>query len=287
MREAVMKLKASMAGLILSFICFSGMLYGQRVTIPDGQPVRVRLKADLVSTRVREGDSVLFEVAQPVVVRGMVGIPAGSLAWGAVQSVKEDKVIKFDIVRVRLPDQTEIRLRCLREKSKKAINDELKVDSKFGRTVGAARGTEFTAYVDEAISVEGTAATSYAPPPAPTPRPAAPSPAPAGVAPATPQPAAPAPVPQPAAVAPASQPATAAPAAPAEPVTLECLSDPTGADVLIDDEFRGTTPSILKLPPGKHHLEFQLSGYKVYSRDLDLKSGMGIQPIRASLEKKE
>ena len=83
------------------------------------------------------------------------------------------------------------------------------------------------------------------------------------------------------------QPIGPASAVPAEPVTLECFSDPTGADIVIDGDFRGTTPSILKIHPGKHHLEYQLSGYTVFSRDLDLKSGMGVQTIRTTLDKKE
>jgi hypothetical protein len=270
-----MKLKGWMAGVTLSFLCLSSGLYAERVEIPEGRAVQVRLRADLLSTQVQQGDAVYFEVARPVIVRGMVAIPAGALVWGAVQSVKEDKVIRFDIERLRLPDLTVIKLRCVREKPKKASRDEIKVESELGDTVGAAKGTIFTAYVDEAIPVEAAAAPS----PAPGVRRSAPSPAPAVIAP----PAVPAPqpaVPAPQATAPAS-------AVPAEPVTLECFSEPTAADIVLDGDFRGTTPSILKIPPGKHHLEYQLPGYNLYSRDLDLSSGMGVQTIRASLQKKE
>jgi hypothetical protein len=243
--------------VIFSFVFFSGMLYAQRVVVTEGTRVQVRLKADLLSNQAKEGKAVYFEVARPVMVEGLVAIPAGADAWGTVQSVKEDKLIKFDVVRLRLPDLTEISLRCTREKSKKSSKDQLKVDSEFGDTVGAPKGTEFQVYVDESISVQAAAAT--------------PSPAPAGIAPPAPAPAPEAPVPAP----------------PAEPVTLNCNSDPTGADIVIDGDFRGTTPSILKIPPGKHHLEFQLSGYNVFSRDLDLKSGTGVQTIQPTLQKKE
>jgi hypothetical protein len=231
----------------------------------------------------------------------------GAVAWGAVQSVKEDKFIKFDIEGLRLPNLTQVNLRCTREKSKRASKDELKVDSSFGDTVGAPKGTEFTAYVDESISVEGTGAATpstpapaeVAPPvtapvaaaPTPTPPPAEVAPpvtAPVAVAPAVPTPT---PTQQPAAPAPQTPPPapeTPAPAsaASAEPITLECFSDPSGADIVIDGDFRGTTPSILKIPPGKHHLEYQFSGYELFSRDVDLKSGMGVQTIRATLQKK-
>jgi len=70
----------------------------------------------------------------------------------------------------------------------------------------------------------------------------------------------------------------------AERVRVECFSDPSAADILIDGEFYGNTPSILKIPVGKHALEIQLSGYKTYSMPLILEPGTGIRTIRASLE---
>jgi hypothetical protein len=68
---------------------------------------------------------------------------------------------------------------------------------------------------------------------------------------------------------------------------VECFSDPSAADILIDGEFYGNTPSILKVPVGKHELEIQLSGYKTYAIPLILEPGTGIRTIRASLEQKE
>lgn len=292
-----MKFKGCSAGLILCFLCFNAALYAERVEIPEGTRVAMRLKADLLSSQVHEGSPVYFEVARPVMVRGAVVIPAGAVGWGAVQSVKEDKVIKFDIEGVRLPDLTIVTLRSIREKTKKSSKDQLKVESDLGDTVGAPKGTEFEAYVDGAITVEAAGAA-----PTPAPEEVAPAakptlavtPAPKTTAPAQPTPA-PAvqtttPVPQPttpAQPAPAPQPAALPAAAPGEPVTLQCFSDPSGADIVIDEDFRGTTPSILRIASGKHHLEFQLSGYTMFARDLDLKSGMGVQTIRTTLQKKE
>jgi hypothetical protein len=79
----------------------------------------------------------------------------------------------------------------------------------------------------------------------------------------------------------------AGPPTKAERVTVECFSDPSAADILIDGEFYGNTPSILKVPAGKHDLEIQLPGYKTYAIPLILQSGTGIRTIRASLEQKE
>jgi hypothetical protein len=75
------------------------------------------------------------------------------------------------------------------------------------------------------------------------------------------------------------------PAQPGEYVTVECFSDPLGADILIDGEFHGNTPSILKLPPGRHEFEYQLFGYKAYTETLTLTPGSVIRTLRVPLEK--
>jgi hypothetical protein len=68
---------------------------------------------------------------------------------------------------------------------------------------------------------------------------------------------------------------------------VECFSDPLGADILIDSEFHGNTPSILKLLPGKHEFEYQLFGYKAHTETLALTSGSIIRTVRVALEKTE
>ena len=274
--------------LFLSLLCFASSLFAAQVRLKEGTPVRVRLKTDLISDQVDEGSRIDLEVARPVTVRGLVAVPEGAVAWGAVQSVKKGKFIKFDIEGVRLPDLSEVKLRCVPEKTKNPAKDQIKIESEFGDSVGAPRGSEFTAYTDEDATVEAKGAL---PAPAtavrPTLRPAA---IPAPVAPAEMRRAAPAvaapsrPAPQPVAPAPAPAPAAAATG---ERITVECFSDPSGADIVIDGEFYGTTPSILKIPVGNHRLEIQLSGYKSFSQSLDLPSGSGLRTVRTALEKKQ
>jgi hypothetical protein len=301
------------------------------------------LTADLASDRVEEGARVGFEVARPVVIEGMTVIPVGAVAWGAVQSVKIGKFIEFDIEGVQLPDGTNVKLRSVGVRAKKPWQDRIKVDSSFPGGVGAANGSEYTAYFDEErqvavsgpasnpalaaapsaaptapptqaptpppIPVQGvvpspstatppvTSATPTAPPPVATPAPpavttaAAPAPAtPAQAPPAATTPAVTAPAvttPAPPATSPAASATPSAALASVERVRVECFSDPPWADILIDGEFYGNTPSMLKIPVGKHDLEIQLSGYKTYSRPLILQSGTGILTIRAPLEAKE
>jgi hypothetical protein len=295
--EGIVKAKHSIGTVLVCMLIPSGLAFGQRVRLPDGTPVRVRLTADLASDRVEEAARVDFEVARPVIIQGIAVIPEGAVAWGAVQSVKKGKFIKFDIESVRLPDLTEVKLRAVRDKSK---NAEIKVDSDFKDGVGAPKGTEYTAYVNEeqevavaaqpsipALAPTSTAAATTLPTPAQVV-----APTPSSVAPAV---TSPTPVAPPAAATPAASatsPAiapgqSAAPLANVERVRVQCFSDPSAADIWIDGDFYGNTPSILKIPVGKHALEIQLSGYKTYSIPLILEPGTGIRTIRASLEQKE
>jgi len=294
------KVKRSIGMVLVCMLIPSCLAFGQRVRLPEGTPVRVRLQADLASDRVEEGARVDFEVARPVFIQGISVIPAGAVSWGAVQSVKKGKFIKFDIEGVRLPDLSDVKLRTVGSKTKNPAQDQIKVDASFKGGVGAPKGTEYTAYVNEDREVAAAAQPSM-PALAPTPTAAAttlptpaqevaPTPSTATPAVTYPKPAAPPLVTTPAASAtsPAISPGqSAAPLANVERARVECFSDPSAADILIDGEFYGNTPSVLKVPVGRHELEIQLSGYKTYSIPLILEPGTGIRTIRASLEQKE
>ena len=303
-----MKVKHSIGMVLVCMLIPSCLAFGQRVRLPDGTPVRVRLKADLTSDQVEEATRVDFEVARPVIIQGMTVIPEGAVSWGAVQSVKKGKFIKFDIEGVRLPDLTDVKLRTVAGRAKNAGQDQIKVDASFRGGVGAPKGTEYTAYVNEDREV-AVAAQPSIPALAPTPTPAettppapaettaptpaqveAPTPSTATPAVTYPKPAAAPAVttPAPSATSPTSSPSqSAASLANVERARVECFSDPSAADIVIDGEFYGNTPSILKVPVGKHQLEIQLSGYKTYSIPLILEPGTRIRTIRASLEQKE
>jgi hypothetical protein len=275
--------------ILVCMLIPSCLAFSQRVRLPEGTPVHLRLKADLASDQVEEGVRVDFEVASPVLIQGIAVIPVGAVSWGAVQSVKKGKFIKFDIEGVRLPDLTDVKLRTVGGRTKNPAQDQIKVDASFKGGVGAPKGTEYTAYVNEDREV-AVAAQPSIPGLALTPTPAeTTAPTPAQVVAPTPSTATPAvTTPAPSATSPAISPSqAAAPLANVERVRVECFSDPSAADILIDGDFYGNTPSILKVPVGKHELEIQLSGYKTYSIPLILEPGTGIRTIRASLEQKE
>jgi len=58
-------------------------------------------------------------------------------------------------------------------------------------------------------------------------------------------------------------------------VTLQ--SDPPGAEIYLDGQLAGSTPSTLQIPSGNHQLALRLSGYQDWTRDLRILPGSQIQ----------
>jgi hypothetical protein len=281
-----MKVRYALAICALILASPGGFLQAETVRLADGTPVHVRLTADLLSSRVAEGTRVNMEVSQAITQHGAVVIPEGSVVWGAVQIAKPGKALRFDIEGLRLPDLKTVKLRCSPVKTKNVGKDEVKVESQVGGDLGAPKGSEFTAYLDEDVTLEVAGAPVTPAEPTVAVAPATPAEPAVAVAPATPAETSPQtaqPVAPPAPVTPA--PPVAA-SAPGEHITVECFSDPLGADILIDDEFHGNTPSILKIPSGNHRLEYRLLGYQAHAESLTLAPGSGIRTIRVTLEKK-
>jgi hypothetical protein len=66
--------------------------------------------------------------------------------------------------------------------------------------------------------------------------------------------------------------------------TINVTSNPEGGDVLVDGNFVGNSPAVLKLAPGKHTITVKLSGYKDWSREITVEEGSNV-PLTANLEK--
>jgi hypothetical protein len=50
------------------------------------------------------------------------------------------------------------------------------------------------------------------------------------------------------------------------PSSVEFGSTPDGADIVIDGNLVGNTPSTLRLTPGHHAIEIRMAGYRTWSR---------------------
>jgi hypothetical protein len=62
-------------------------------------------------------------------------------------------------------------------------------------------------------------------------------------------------------------------------------SDPVSADILMDGQMVGQTPSTFDVPPGDHQINVQLAGYQDWSRHVHVLAGSTIN-LNAKLEKK-
>src|SRR5581483_4996899 len=66
--------------------------------------------------------------------------------------------------------------------------------------------------------------------------------------------------------------------------TVSVTTNPDGADVYVDGEFRGNAPATLKLKPGKHTIAVKMSGYKDWTREITTDAGSDAR-LSAGLEK--
>lgn len=69
-----------------------------------------------------------------------------------------------------------------------------------------------------------------------------------------------------------------------EIVAVQLTSEPSGAEVFINGEFVGSTPSKIQLPPGEHKFKVTRPGYSSWERSIKIQSGEE-KNINALLEK--
>ncbi|HWX52978.1 MAG TPA: PEGA domain-containing protein [Verrucomicrobiae bacterium] len=80
-----------------------------------------------------------------------------------------------------------------------------------------------------------------------------------------------------------AQPGPSAPAVASRVARLSISSTPEGADIEVDGNFVGNTPSAIEVAPGDHTVSVKKSGYKTWERKLKATGG-GVN-LRAELEK--
>jgi hypothetical protein len=59
--------------------------------------------------------------------------------------------------------------------------------------------------------------------------------------------------------------------------TVALQSDPVGADIYLDGQLVGSTPSTIQIPSGNHQLALRLAGYQDWTRDLRILPASQIQ----------
>jgi len=69
------------------------------------------------------------------------------------------------------------------------------------------------------------------------------------------------------------------------PAKIAIRSDPEGAEIQLDGQLIGSTPSTLDVPAGNHQINVKLAGYEEWQRELRVLAGSEISLV-AKLEKK-
>ena len=254
--------------------------------LEDGTTVTLRLGRALSSADAHAGDRVDFEVAQEVSVNRIVVIPKDSPASGTVITAQKKRRMgragKLDvsIESVQLADGEKATLRAVKESqggSHAGIMAGGMVATSLivwpaapvfllmhGKDVTIPRGTEVTAYINGDVKLDFA---KFQPAPLVL---AAPSVSAAPPVPATLQ----APAASPA-TTPNARPTDTAPASPdqAAGAQLEVSSTPDGADIEIDGNFVGSTPSTVGVAAGPHQLSVKKAGFKPWERKITVSSG--------------
>lgn len=226
-------------------------------TLFDGTPVKLRLSETISSADAKVGQEIPFEVVEEVKVDNVVVLSKGATAIATVTEADHKKSmgragkLNISISYARLADQEKIALRAVK-------------DSKGGGHVGAMtgamvataivffpaaplflfihgkditipQGTEITAFTegDMHLDIARFAATG------------------ATVAAAAP---------------------AAAPAFPAQ-ASLMIDSTPAGADIEVDGNFVGNTPSTVTLATGNHQVAVKKKGFADWTKVLNITGG--------------
>jgi hypothetical protein len=138
-------------------------------TLQDGTPVRLRLNRTVSSANTHVGETVDFEVTEPVINQNYVAIPKGAVALGRVTKVEAKRrfgragALELSIDSVRLPDGRTIPLRATREKGEGDMSGARVAATIVaspvlvwvkGKDVTFEKGTETTAYVSGDVRME-------------------------------------------------------------------------------------------------------------------------------------
>jgi len=243
--------------IFLSLLVLPG--WAMQVPVRDGQTIKLKLRNILTTDNVQKGGTIDFDVVEDVLVNGRVVIAKGATAQGRIVDIRgafnpraKDAEVTFQFSTVSAVDHQDLPLRTKPEKTKKGkeelIHERSVIPGQITHVVGADKGKEYEAYIDGSFSVHASDAIAVTPAPAPAAAPAAPEAAPTS--------------------APAVTPAT--PLAPPDvglaPSSVQFGSTPDGAEIVIDGNVVGNTPSTLRLTPGHHNIEIRMAGYRTWSR---------------------
>jgi hypothetical protein len=222
-------------------------------TLMDGTPVKLRLSQTMSSADAKVGQEVPFEVVEEVKVDDIVVLPKGATAIGTVTEANTKKSmgrggkLNMTISYARLADQEKVALRAVK-------------DSKGGGHVGAMTGAIVATSIvffpaaplflfihGKDITIpQGTEITAFVEGDMHLDM------ARFGAAPAR---------------------TASGPAATASQASLIVESNPPGADIEVDGNFAGNTPSTISVALGNHDISVKKKGFADWSRKMNVTGG--------------
>jgi hypothetical protein len=225
--------------------------------LEDATPIKLRINRTVSSADAHVGDTVDFEVLEDVMVNGVLVAPKGGLAFATVTEAQAKRrmarggKLDINIDYVRLVDDEKAALRAVQSVKggghTGAMTGAIVATSlvffpaapfflfMHGKDITIPKGTELTAYVngDMKLDINKFRATPAA----------------------------------------ATDVATAAPAAAPNQAQLKLVSTPDGADIEIDGNFVGTTPSTVGVQAGQHKITIKKSGFNSWERQMTVSTG--------------
>lgn len=241
--------------------------------LEDGTPIKLRLNRTISSADAHVNDTVDFDVLEEVKVHDVVVVARGSMAWGTVTEAEPKRrmarggKLNVNIDDVRIASGEKVPLRAVQD-AKGGGHTGAMVGAMVataivffpaaplflfmkGKDITIPKGTEITAYINGDVPLD---ASKFAP---------------AGGQVASAQ----------------STTSGSAGAAGTDPAfsSVEIKSIPDAAEITVDDKYRGSTPSTLRLAAGDHQIKLQKQGFKSWEKTLTVTSGENTT-VNASLE---
>ena len=234
--------------------------------LEDGTPVKMRINRTISSGDAHVGDTVDFEILQDITLNGTLVVPKGGLAFATVTQAQAKRrmarggKLDIDIDYVKLVSSEKAALRAVKDMSGGGhtgamVGGIVATSLVFfpaapfflfmhGKDISIPKGTEVTAYVNGDMKLDL-----------------------AKFQPATP------------AAAETGNDAANSPSA-----KLQMESNPSGADIEIDNSFVGNTPSDVQVADGEHTITVKKSGFKDWERKMKVNGGSSVH-LNAELEK--
>src|SRR5229473_2341986 len=234
--------------------------------LEDTTPVRLRLNRTISSADSHVGDTVDFEVLQDISVNGTLVIPKSGLAFATVTEAQSKRrmarggKLDINIDYVKLVSSEKAALRAVKEVKggghTGAMTGGIVATSivffpaapfflfMHGKDISIPKGTEITAYVSGDLKLD---IAKFQP-----------------------------------AVAASGQGSVSSVATSSAKLQLE--SNPSGADIDVDGNFVGSTPSDIQVSEGEHIVSVKKAGFTNWERKVKVSAGSNVH-LSAELEK--